>query len=476
MNRITYPFQLNFVSLKEESQFDELPIKGKIPCWLTGTLLRIGPGKFEAEKQKLNHLFDGLALLHKFSFHSQKVSYANKFLKSRAFRHAQEKGTIGYREFATDPCRSIFQKFVSFFSPEFTDNANVNVTTIADRFVALTETPLPIEFDPKTLETTGVFHHSDHLHETLTTAHPHYDFVKKEAVSYLAKFSFKNAYHIYRRDESSCTRNLVGTIPVKEPGYIHSFALTERYVILVEYPFLVNPLRLFFKTKPFIENFEWKPSRGTRFFVLNRNNGDIESIHEFESFFAFHHINAFEDRGDIVVDLAAYQDSSIIQSLYLDVLRGDNKESFPLAVARLKRYRLTAKGVRQELMPDDHLELPRINYRQVNMRDYRFLYAVGADKNDSSEFLNRLLKIDVQAKKVKIWRQEMCYPGEPVFVPSPETAREDDGVVLSVVLNAQSENSFLLILDANSFEEIARAEVPHHIPLGFHGQYYPVDF
>ena len=49
---------------------------------------------------------------------------------------------------------------------------------------------------------------------------------------------------------------------------------------------------------------------------------------------------------------------------------------------------------------------------------------------------------------------------------------EDDGVVLSVVLDPNSGKSFLLVLDSKSFKEIARASVPHHIPFGIHGQYY----
>jgi beta,beta-carotene 9',10'-dioxygenase len=59
-----------------------------------------------------------------------------------------------------------------------------------------------------------------------------------------------------------------------------------------------------------------------------------------------------------------------------------------------------------------------------------------------------------------------------VFVATPEAADEDDGVILSVVLDAKKAASFLLILDASSFRELARAEVPHHIPFGFHGNYF----
>jgi hypothetical protein len=40
------------------------------------------------------------------------------------------------------------------------------------------------------------------------------------------------------------------------------------------------------------------------------------------------------------------------------------------------------------------------------------------------------------------------------------------------VLDAKKAISFLLILDASNFRELARAEVSHHIPFGFHGNYF----
>ena len=57
----------------------------------------------------------------------------------------------------------------------------------------------------------------------------------------------------------------------------------------------------------------------------------------------------------------------------------------------------------------------------------------------------------------------------PVFVAAPDARDEDEGVLLSVVLDARRETSFLLVLDAGSLEELARVEVPHPIPFGFHG-------
>ncbi|MBI1838858.1 MAG: carotenoid oxygenase family protein [Candidatus Colwellbacteria bacterium] len=466
-------FGLGFSSLDKIVSIEQLPVTGTVPAWLSGTLVRNGPAKFEVGKKKLRHWFDGFAMLHKFSFEHGKVSYANKFLESRAYTYAQEKETVGYSEFATDPCRSIFKRFTQMFSPQPTDNANVNVSKTASEFVAITETPLPIEFDPKTLETAGVLKYNDTLKGNLTTAHPHYDFEKKEGINYLTYFSAKSTYNIYCIPHGSKTREIIGTIPAKEPAYMHSFGMTQNYVVLAEYPFVVNPLILLLSGKPFIENFKWKPNRGTNFLLLDRKTGKLRGRYTTESFFAFHHINAFEEEGRVIIDIVAYPNTDIIQSLYLDVLRGDTNKNM-VSAGEFRRYQisLSDSSVKYQVISDSPIELSRINYELSNTRNYRFVYGVGSNKNNPDNFLDRLVKIDIQARTSKTWQEEECYPGEPVFIPSPNAIKEDEGVIVSVVLNAKKENSFLLILDTASFNEIARAEVPHHIPFGFHGNFY----
>jgi len=85
--------------------------------------------------------------------------------------------------------------------------------------------------------------------------------------------------------------------------------------------------------------------------------------------------------------------------------------------------------------------------------------------------LEKIARIDTETGESTAWSQPGCYPGEPVFVAEPGAEAEDDGVLLSVVLDAQAESSFLLVLDAATLEPLARAVVPHVIPLGFHGQF-----
>ena len=72
----------------------------------------------------------------------------------------------------------------------------------------------------------------------------------------------------------------------------------------------------------------------------------------------------------------------------------------------------------------------------------------------------------------RTWYTPGCYPGEPVFVGRPGRTQEDDGVLLSVVLDTAVRTSFLLVLDAASMGELARAVVPQPILFGYHGEFF----
>ena len=117
-----------FDSLSEETHIEGLPVTGAMPPWLQGSLLRTGPAKWEVGERTMDHWFDGLAMLHRFSFADGRVSYANRFLETKAYRAARgRRAGSRYSEFATDPCRSLFQRVTAMFSPKLTDNANVNL-------------------------------------------------------------------------------------------------------------------------------------------------------------------------------------------------------------------------------------------------------------------------------------------------------------------------------------------------------------
>lgn len=106
----------------------------------------------------------------------------------------------------------------------------------------------------------------------------------------------------------------------------------------------------------------------------------------------------------------------------------------------------------------------------LQAKPYRFAYSVSAKTPCS--FGNALSKFDVQEGTSKQWFEPGCIPVEPLMVPHPDPKAEDDGVILSIVMGSNGK-SFLLCLDAKTFEEVGRAHVPWGIPYGFHASFVP---
>jgi beta,beta-carotene 9',10'-dioxygenase len=450
-----------FESRDRETRVDRLPLQGKLPDWLQGSLVRTSPAKWEIGERTMNHWFDGYAMLHRFGIADGEVSYANRFLQTKAYRAAEEKGEIVYSEFATDPCRSLFSRVFSMFSPKITDNANIDLVKLGERYIAMTETPIPVEFDAETLETVGVAYKPPGL---LTTAHPHLDRATGGMLNYAAKLGPRNSYRFFLLRPGASKPEVLAKLPVREPAYMHSFGLTERWLVLAEFPYVVNPIAIPLSGRPYVENYRWKPQRGTKITLIDRATGETTGPFETDACFCFHHVNSYEENGSVVVDACTYDDPQIIEDLYLERLRAGKAPD----TAELRRFRIelgSGKVTNERLA--EGLELPRINYARNSERRHRYVWGVDA----KSWWLDRIVKADVETGEVRVWSEDGCSPSEPVFVASPDAGAEDEGVLLSVVFDSRSGRSFMLALDATDLSELARAEAPHHIPYGFHGQF-----
>lgn len=92
---------------------------------------------------------------------------------------------------------------------------------------------------------------------------------------------------------------------------------------------------------------------------------------------------------------------------------------------------------------------------------------------EHGHFLDQLVKLDTVTKLKKTWHESGCFPSEPVFIERPGAKDEDDGVIVSGVVGTGGRKSFLLVLDAASFEELARAVIPSRLPQSLHGNFFP---
>jgi beta,beta-carotene 9',10'-dioxygenase len=470
LDKTSFPYGAGFRSLTQETPEPvQLAVQGELPRWLEGALLRTGPSKFEVGACTYNHWFDGLAMLHRFALSDGGVTYANRFLKSKAFRAAEETGKITYAEFATDPCRTLFGRVAAIFDPKLTDNCCVNVSGYARDAVAFTETTMPMRFSPATLETLGVFRYRRALRGQVSTAHPHYDVARRCHYNYIVDFGLKSCYRLCRIGDDG-KQKLVAKVPVERPCYMHSFGMSQDYLVLTEFPLVVSPIELKLSGKPFIQNYRWEPERGLVFHIVEKDKGKLVRTATAEACFAFHHVNAFLDHDRLAVDVIIYPDAAIIDQLYLAPLRSGAPIT---ATGTLTRFHIPLAAeapVTRRALADVPLELPRINYAARAGKPYRYVWGTGVQTE--GDFLDSIVKIDTEAGAVARWHAAGLYPGEPVFVPSPSAKAEDDGVLLSIVLDIDKELSFLLVLDAATLAEKARAQAPHAIPFHFHGNYF----
>lgn len=468
---LAHQTQIPLQDLNEETTIENLAMHGELPPWLEGTLIRNGPAKFYFGQQKIAHWFDGLAMLHAFSFSKGKVSYRNKFLHSTAYSQAMDHDNLRFMGFAQDPCKSIFRRLFTYFLPSITptiiQNANVNVMRLAENYVALTETPLPVRFDPHTLETYGALEFQDSMQKSdcFESAHPHYDSVRKAAINYQIKMGVECQYSIYTvSDKGPAARRTFFKMKSDKASYMHTFGLTPNYIVMVEFPLVLKPLDLLLKSGGYITQFHWEPQRNTRFHIIDRRIGTLLKSYEAEPFFCFHHVNAFEENGTIAADLVTYPDAQIVY--------GDPPHN---QIRKLERFRLDLKGssiISRETIAETPLELPRIHYKKYNGMPYRYVYGVGFKYPESEKDSIPIIKIDVANRRKQEWNEFGALAGEPVFIPRPNAVEEDDGILLSVVINGSKHHSFLLALDAKDLHEIARSEPLHFIPYGLHGMFF----
>ncbi len=82
----------------------ESKFTGNVPEWLRGNFIFNGPGVFKIGDQKLNHVYDGMAVLQKFNIMpSGKVTYQNKIIKSEAYTRGNKENRIIFAEYGTKP-------------------------------------------------------------------------------------------------------------------------------------------------------------------------------------------------------------------------------------------------------------------------------------------------------------------------------------------------------------------------------------
>ncbi|UNI15512.1 Torulene dioxygenase [Purpureocillium takamizusanense] len=535
-----WPNHAGFEHLDEHRGPVKLLVKGNIPSFAAGSLYRTGPGQSAVEDTArgthyVSHWFDGFAHTHKFDILAPEEDGGDTTVIYSSRRQSEEHVAaikkIGWRHSTSfgqraDPCVGRFAKFMSFFKPHHENNSVVVLTNVpglpdkrpentttghrtGTRNVYLsTDNDALQEIDPDALEPLGytkqVALHPD-LKGPLSCAHAQRDPETGDYFNFNIEVGRKTTYRVFRVNAAVGTTDILAAItePDLAPAYIHSFFLTENYVVLCvpSSHYGWSGLKILWENNLLDALKPFDKSRRCKWFVVDRRHdkGVVARFSTPAGFF-FHSINAFEkcekdetgqERTVLNMDLTMYETTDIMLGLYYDVIL-DRKDAakaywekwghqnlatrharvrFPMPTCPQTEHEgAAAEGEEVLSIPSPHSgELSTIHPGKAG-KPYRYVY--GAGSRGLSTFMDSIVKTDLKTREAVLWSGPPAHsPCEPIFVPRPGGASEDDGVVLTVVLDGTAQRSYLLCLDAATMEEVGRAEADFAIGIGFHGHH-----
>jgi all-trans-8'-apo-beta-carotenal 15,15'-oxygenase len=452
-----------FDTLPEEHDYAVDEIEGHLPEALVGTLYRNGPGKNEIGGKPYAHLFDGDAMLSQFIFDGHRVRYRNRFVRTTHYlaeRTADKPLMRGYgQQRPGGPIANAFRTPANV--------ANISVQYHAGNLLALYEGGHPWQLDPDTLDTVGEYDYDGALKGAYTySAHPTWDPATGELFNFGIQYGPRTKLRTYRVDRAGKLHHL-GAIALPFPTLNHDCALTRNYMVFVIDPLILRVPRFLLGFSSLDQSLRFDSSKATQVILVPRDGGKPR-IAECEAFFHYHINNAFEEDGDVVLDLVRYPDYDNIHRGF----RRFKEAGFDDVSTTFSRLRVSPSDeVEIEDLATFDCEFPQHDWR-LTASAHRYAY-LAADVHEHGLF-SSIVKVDHHRGAQAVHEfGDGHLAGEPIFVPRGPESVEDDGWLLAVVYAAAEHRSRLVVLDARDVEAepVAVAHLRHHVPLGFHGTF-----
>lgn len=443
----------------DEHDYGVTDTTGEFPADLSGTLYRNGPGRWQDHTGRpLHHLFDGDGMISAFFIDRGTVRYRNRYVRTQHYR-----GRSTTRHIGTDAAGGFLTNIARF--P--TNLANTNVVEHAGRMYALWEGGPPHEVDPTTLETKGLRRFGGELRWVGSySAHPCSCPSSGDMYNFGVEFVPNPHLRVYRHDRRGTLKHY-RSVSLPYVAMVHDFAITERYLVFLVSPIIPDGIPIALGLKAFGDAMKYRPERGSCFILIPRDGGRIRRI-DHDAVLQFHLSNAFDDRGDVVVDVITYGSGEL-----LECIARFRTSPLNTAPSELTRFRITASGrVVRERLSDNSCEFPR-HHPGHEGRPYRYAYY--NTRHRLGTMYDAITKLDLADNTERSYSAERAGNSfcEPVFTPRPGVVDEDDGWLLSVEFQADTHTSRLVVLDAKdpAAGPVATAALTHHVPQGFHGNF-----
>jgi carotenoid cleavage dioxygenase len=454
---------------EEVNAFDLDVIEGRIPDDIDGVYLRNTENQVHQPLGRF-HPFDGDGMLHQIDFHQGRASYRNRFVRTRCFQAEQEAGRSLWGGLA-DPAQ--LSERPGFGAHGFLkDSSSTDVVVHAGRALStFYQCGDGYRLDPETLEQQGV---DSWVPIDGISAHPKTD----ERTGELLFFNYSKHAPYLHFGVVDCNNRLTRYTPVPLPGprLPHDMAFTENFAILNDMPLFWDAELL----KRNIHAVRQHDGLPTRFALVPRNGDGPVRWFEAAPTYVLHWVNAYEDGDEVVLD--GYFQEVPMPKPHSDALPGFEHmmayldgHSFR---AKLHRWRFNLKdGTTQEAHLDERvLEFGTINQRFAG-RPYRYAYSTLL--KPGWFLFEGFVKSDVETGES--WSYRLVpgrYASEAPFAPRIGATKEDDGYLVSFIIDENTGTSECILLDAAHIEDgpVCRIALPHKLCSGTHACWADRDY
>jgi len=437
----------------------EATIEGRWPSSLTGALYRNGPAWFERAGLRYQHWFDGDGMLQAWRFRDGRVSHTGRMVNTLKFAHEARAGRFEIHAAGTN-----IPNALPFRNNDDMNTANTAVVKLGDRVFALWEAGSAYEVDPDTLATRGPTTWRSDLVAAPFSAHPLQE-TDGSAWNFGSLDFFAATGVLIWRIGADGTLARTAVLESHEPGYLHSFAMTRKYLVFVFTPYRMGEGGAFF------ERMRFAPDLPCRIALVPKDA--LDAPRWFEAPFAavYHFADAYEHGGEVVVQAAWHTDVDEARSPMMAAMRGERgseKGGTELVSLRLDLARNTARWERHGI---SSFEFPTFDARTPG-DEPALLFAPTSVAPASAPYFNAIASIDTRANRTRVHRYGADVMAEEHrFVPRPGSSTPGDGWLVGTLLDFKRGRSGVAVLDAKHVDRgpVATAWVPYTVPLGFHG-------
>ncbi len=274
-------------------------IVGAVPPWLRGSYYANGPARFSRGGLRYRHWLDGDGMVCAMHFSDDGVEFVNRFVRTRKLEDEEAAGAPLYRTFGTAFPGDLLRYRMMLSSP-----VNVSVYPFAGTLLAFGEQSLPVELDPHTLDTRGVYDFHGRLNEVSPfAAHAKIDPRSGRLVNFGMAYSPKQPGIIVYEFERDGTLAHRRRHRISRPYANHDCGVTPEHVVFYLSPLLMDFDR-FLAGASVMASLEWVPDSGGEILVVPRAPGHGEAFSvAVGAGFCLHMINCFEADGVLTVDI-----------------------------------------------------------------------------------------------------------------------------------------------------------------------------